>query len=326
MIGRSRALGFALVGALLLAGCAATPAIESGTVKTNTVDMVRISFDATFAPGALKLAPASTLAPLHYTLLLWAVVFGALFFSDIPGPRILVGAGIVGLLVAHLAARLPGADVTVVDVAPERRAIAEHLGARFATPEAAPRDADVVFHTSVSAAGLNTAVDCAGMEATIVELSWYGEKDVPIRLGGAFHSQRLRLQSSQVGQVSPSRRPRWNGFSPTEPASRARLSETIDVDAFLKPWTSSAGGFVTASIAIVTLIPIGPPIAAARAVVCHHVWHGDGPFAYRNPVNRPWQNWMAAQRPSRVRRSARANQAMARNWRSRHDSNMRPTV
>jgi threonine dehydrogenase-like Zn-dependent dehydrogenase len=127
------------------------------------------------------------------------------------GDRIVVvGAGIVGLLVAHLAARLPGADVTVVDVAPERRAIAEHLGARFATPEAAPRGADVVFHTSVSAAGLNTAVDCAGMEATIVELSWYGEKDVPVRLGGAFHSQRLRLQSSQVGQVSPNRRPRWS--------------------------------------------------------------------------------------------------------------------
>jgi ribosomal protein S30 len=48
------------------------------------------------------------------------------------------------------------------------------------------------------------------MEATIVELSWYGEKDVPVRLGGAFHSQRLRLQSSQVGQVSPNRRPRWS--------------------------------------------------------------------------------------------------------------------
>jgi S-adenosylmethionine uptake transporter len=53
---------------------------------------------------ALKLAPASTLAPLHYTLLLWAVVFGFLFFGDTPGPRILVGAGIVvfaGLFIFH---------------------------------------------------------------------------------------------------------------------------------------------------------------------------------------------------------------------------------
>jgi S-adenosylmethionine uptake transporter len=53
---------------------------------------------------ALKLAPASTLAPLHYTLLLWAVVFGVMFFGDVPGPRILVGAGIVvlaGLFIFH---------------------------------------------------------------------------------------------------------------------------------------------------------------------------------------------------------------------------------
>lgn len=138
------------------------------------------------------------------------------------GDRIVVvGAGIVGLLVAHLAARLPGADVTVVDVAAERREIAECLGARFAMPGAAPRDADVVFHTSVSASGLNTAIDCAGMEATVVELSWYGEKDVAVRLGGAFHSQRLRMQSSQVGQVSPGRRPRWT--------YRRRIEKALDL-------------------------------------------------------------------------------------------------
>lgn len=131
------------------------------------------------------------------------------------GDRIvIVGAGVVGLLLAKLTAALPGADVTVVDVAADRRALVEAFGAQFTTPDAGPgdlpRDADVVFHTSVSAAGLNTAIDCAGMEATIVELSWYGDRDVPARLGGAFHSRRLRLQSSQVGQISPGRRPRWN--------------------------------------------------------------------------------------------------------------------
>jgi hypothetical protein len=43
----------------------------------------------------------------------------------------------------------------------------------------------------------------------VVELSWYGEGDVPAPLGGAFHSRRLSLVSSQVGQVAPTRRPRW---------------------------------------------------------------------------------------------------------------------
>ncbi len=53
---------------------------------------------------ALKLAPASTLAPLHYTLLLWAVVFGWVFFGDVPGPRILIGAAVIvfaGLFIFH---------------------------------------------------------------------------------------------------------------------------------------------------------------------------------------------------------------------------------
>jgi S-adenosylmethionine uptake transporter len=53
---------------------------------------------------ALKLAPASTLAPLHYSLLLWAVVFGVIFFGDVPGPRILAGSAIVvlaGLFIFH---------------------------------------------------------------------------------------------------------------------------------------------------------------------------------------------------------------------------------
>jgi threonine dehydrogenase-like Zn-dependent dehydrogenase len=128
-----------------------------------------------------------------------------------PGDRIVVlGAGMVGLLVASLAARLPAAAVTVVDVEAGRRPLAEALGAQFAAPDAAPAEADVVFHASASAAGLSTAIACAGLEATVVEMSWYGDKPVQVGLGGAFHSRRLKLVSSQVGLISPSRRPRWD--------------------------------------------------------------------------------------------------------------------
>jgi 2-desacetyl-2-hydroxyethyl bacteriochlorophyllide A dehydrogenase len=128
-----------------------------------------------------------------------------------PGDRIVVvGAGVVGLLVAALAARLPGADVTSVDVDESRRSMALSLGARFAQPSQVPGDADVVFHASATAAGLGTAINCAGFEGTIVEMSWYGDKPVQVDLGGAFHSRRLKIVSSQVGHVSASRRPRWS--------------------------------------------------------------------------------------------------------------------
>ena len=145
-----------------------------------------------------------------------------------PADRIvIVGAGIVGLMIAAIAARLPGADVTVLDIAEDRRPVVERLGARFAT---APGNAsaDVVFHTSVSAAGLNTAIASAGLEGSVVELSWYGDRETPVRLGGAFHSQRLKLISSQVGQISPSRRPRWDYRRRMEAALRLLADERLD--------------------------------------------------------------------------------------------------
>lgn len=148
---------------------------------------------------------------------------------------VVVGAGVVGLLTASLAARLPGADVTLVDVDDMRRSIAAALGIGFAMPADAPRDADVVFHTSASAAGLATALEAAGDEAVVVEMSWHGTGDVAVPLGGGFHARRLRLISSQVGRVSPGRRPRWSHARRLAAALRLlaeddRLDALIDVE------------------------------------------------------------------------------------------------
>jgi NADPH:quinone reductase-like Zn-dependent oxidoreductase len=153
-----------------------------------------------------------------------------------PGPadRIaVVGGGLVGLLVAYLCARLPGAQVTVVDVASSRAALARAVGAGFAAPDGAPTDCDLVFHASANAAGLGTALRLAGEEASIVELSWYGSGEVAAPLGEAFHSRRLRLISSQVGQVSPSHRPRWSHARRME-AALALLADPA-VDALMAP-------------------------------------------------------------------------------------------
>jgi NADPH:quinone reductase-like Zn-dependent oxidoreductase len=129
-----------------------------------------------------------------------------------PGPaaRIaIVGAGVVGALVAYLCGQRPGAQVTLVDINPARAEVARKLGVGFAKPEAAPGDCDLVVHASGTAAGLATALSLAGFEATVLELSWYGDAQVAVPLGGAFHSRRLRLVSSQVGHVAPSHRASW---------------------------------------------------------------------------------------------------------------------
>jgi threonine dehydrogenase-like Zn-dependent dehydrogenase len=128
-----------------------------------------------------------------------------------PGARIaIVGAGVVGALVAFVLKRLvPDASVTMVDINPSRAGLAQAFGVYFSAPEAAPSDCDLVVHTSATAAGLATALNLGADEATILELSWYGAGTVPVPLGGAFHSRRLRLVSSQVGKVAPSHRKDW---------------------------------------------------------------------------------------------------------------------
>jgi hypothetical protein len=153
-----------------------------------------------------------------------------------PGPadRIaVVGGGLVGLLIAYLCARLPGTEVTVVDVATTRARLARAIGARFAEPGAMPADRDLVFHASGVPAGLATALRLAGEEASIVELSWYGSSEVAVPLGEAFHSRRLRLLSSQVGKVAPSHRSRWS-HSRRLAAALALLGEPV-LDALIAP-------------------------------------------------------------------------------------------
>lgn len=128
-----------------------------------------------------------------------------------PGDRVLVvGAGVIGLLTAYVAARIIGTSVTAVDINPALAEITRGLGVRFAETADAPTDQDIVFHASASAAGLALSLRCAGQDATVVELSWYGDRLVEVPLGAAFHPRRLKLVSSQVGSVPPVRAPRWS--------------------------------------------------------------------------------------------------------------------
>jgi len=157
-------------------------------------------------------------------------------WDAMPGPsdRIaIVGAGVVGSLVAYLCGHLPGTEVTLVDINPSRAELARKLGVGFAGPAEAKGDCDLVFHASGSPDGLRTALELAGDEATVLEMSWYGDAHVTAMLGGPFHSRRLRLVSSQVGQVAASHRPRWTHNRRL--AAAVGLLEDARLDALLAP-------------------------------------------------------------------------------------------
>ncbi len=129
--------------------------------------------------------------------------------APLPGDRIsIVGMGALGALLASILSRYPELDVEVVDVLPERRALANAMQVPFVMNGRVSAGRDIVFHTSASSAGLQTSLESCRNEGKVVELSWYGDRDVNVPLGGAFHSQRLQLVCSQVGRVSPNK-PGW---------------------------------------------------------------------------------------------------------------------
>lgn len=138
------------------------------------------------------------------------------------GDRIAIfGAGVLGLLTAWLCRQVPGTRVTLIDINPARKVVSEALDIPFSTNAADVTDADLVIHASGHPEGLAQALPCAGVEATVLELSWYGSQGVTLPLGEAFHSRRLLLKSSQVGRIPPRQQPRWD--------HRRRLDLALDL-------------------------------------------------------------------------------------------------
>jgi threonine dehydrogenase-like Zn-dependent dehydrogenase len=125
------------------------------------------------------------------------------------GDRVaVVGAGMVGCSVARLLSRFPGVGVTLVDVEAGRADVAAALGVDFALPDDAEGGRDLVVHASATSAGLQRSLDLLTREGTVIDLSSYGDSEVRLSLGGAFHSGRLAIRSSQVSTISPARRGR----------------------------------------------------------------------------------------------------------------------
>jgi 2-desacetyl-2-hydroxyethyl bacteriochlorophyllide A dehydrogenase len=176
------------------------------------------------------------------------------------GDRItVIGAGTVGCLAAWLASRIPGCDVVLCDVNPRRAAVARALGVVFADGPQAGGDADVVIHASGSPEGLERALRSAANEATIVELSWFGDKTVSLPLGRAFHAKRLTIAASQVGHVAPSQRPRW------DVRRRMQLALSLLSDAALD-------ALITGESEFETLPDVMPRLAAAPGdTLCHRI-------------------------------------------------------
>jgi len=177
------------------------------------------------------------------------------------GDRIVVvGAGVVGLLVAWLCRQIPGTVVTVVDHDPSRATVARALGLGEVLDRVPPdAGADLVVHASGAPEGMAAALGAAGVEATLLELSWYGSRAVPLPLGEDFHSGRITIRSSQVGRIPPLRAPRWTH------ARRIALALELLRDGRLDALISGESEFEALPEVMATLAHDG------RGVLCHRI-------------------------------------------------------
>jgi threonine dehydrogenase-like Zn-dependent dehydrogenase len=192
--------------------------LSVGRVEQGPADLLGRTVFCLFPHQDRYVVPASAVVPVPAEVpaaraVLAGAVETALNATWDAGPLIgdriaVIGAGMIGASVAALLAGLPAARVQLVDVDPERAAVARTLGVEFRTPEQADGDCDLVLHASATAAGLTRALELLGPEGEVIELSWFGDRTVSLPLGAAFHSRRLGIRASQVGSVAPARRAR----------------------------------------------------------------------------------------------------------------------
>jgi hypothetical protein len=180
------------------------------------------------------------------------------------GDRVtVIGAGMIGCCIARLARGIPGVEVALADVDAAKAPVAHLLGVEFASPDRAETDRDIVIEASGTEAGLGRALELAATDGAVIVASWFGSRPVTLDLGADFHSRRLTLVSSQVGEVAASQRGRRTTRQRLELA--LRLLEDPAFDVLLNgssPWTELPA--VMASLAKGT---IGEPTAG----LCHTI-------------------------------------------------------
>jgi NADPH:quinone reductase-like Zn-dependent oxidoreductase len=184
--------------------------------------------------------------------------------APLVGDRIaVVGGGMVGCSVAALLARFPGVRVQLVDADPARAKVAQALGVDFALPDDALGGRDLVVHASATEQGLARSLELLTAEGTVLELSWYGDRQVSLPLGEAFHSRRLVIRSSQVGTVSPAR------SSSRTYADRLALALDLLADPALD-------ALVTGECTFEELPDVLPRLASGEIpALCHRVRYAD---------------------------------------------------
>lgn len=160
---------------------------------------------------------------------------------DVP-PRIgdvvaVTGLGIIGYLTACLLRPIVG-RLILIDPLASRRDLAKDVGAdAVVSPQEAAeavqalsdgRGVDIFYEASGAPSALQLGLDVSGRDAAIVVLSYFGSREVSLRLSPEFLLRRQRIHSSMVLGIEPGISGRWTPERRTDVAFEALRA--IDVD------------------------------------------------------------------------------------------------
>jgi 2-desacetyl-2-hydroxyethyl bacteriochlorophyllide A dehydrogenase len=153
---------------------------------------------------------AATLFPLVETGLQVSLDAGPVAQETV----VVLGLGAVGLVTALLLQRA-GATVLAAEPLTERRELALALGVPAVAPEELPSrlpagGVPLLVELSGAPNTLAAALPLLAHEGTALVGSWYGDQQVVLPLGGAFHRRRLTIRSSQVSTIPAALSGRWD--------------------------------------------------------------------------------------------------------------------
>ena len=126
------------------------------------------------------------------------------------GDKVLIaGFGMIGSLLARVLSFMPEVEIVIMEKDANRVKMVQKMGFTFIDdPE--PSYFDVAFNTTSNEKALQIAIQSVGLEGKIIEMSWYGTKNVNINLGADFHYHRKQIISSQVSKIPSDKQSRWD--------------------------------------------------------------------------------------------------------------------
>tara|TARA_Y100000590_G_scaffold286981_1_gene323067 strand:+ start:183837 stop:184814 length:978 start_codon:yes stop_codon:yes gene_type:complete len=122
---------------------------------------------------------------------------------------VVIGAGIVGILMAYLLNSIIGVDVVIIDKDKKKKNIANLFDLNFDTSLSKTMRANFIYECSGDSKIINKLGKFTENEATICILSWYGTNQSRINFGEHYLSKRLNIIFSQVSKISKNRIKNW---------------------------------------------------------------------------------------------------------------------